>query len=169
MQKKILSGLALGAMVLGLGYGLISTSVANAIENENLNENSNMNENVNVPPKAYTECLVAAIKVRDASILEAWNTFSGAMVTAYTARPLALEDAWYTATSSKDRVAAVKAAWKSFKDARKTARKTFNRTRYAAWETFKTSRKACPSIPRWSNAYDGGGHGVDSEPTHMDR
>lgn len=171
MQKKLISGLALGAMVLGLGYGLVSASTASAhgvrFSSES-NDNSNDNSNVNapVPPKVYTECLVTAIKKRDAAVLTGWNTFSGAIVEAYTARPLALEAAWFMPTSA-ERVTAVKAAWKSFKDARKTARKNFNRVRYEAWKTFKTDRKLCPSAP--GDKYDGGGHGVDSEPAHMDR
>lgn len=169
MQKKILSGLALGAMVLGLGYGMTMAVFHGSEANAEATAFSIEDPNTNAGLKPYTLCLIAAIKTRDASILTSWNTYSEAMVAAYTARPLALEEAWKITTSSKDRITAVKQAWRDFKDARKVARKTFNRERYAAWTTFKTERKSCPSIPRWSSTYDGGGHGVDSQPTQMDR
>lgn len=171
MQKKILSGLALGAMVLGLGYGMtvsiFQASEANAEATAFSIEDPNTNEGL----MPYTLCLVDAIKKRDASVLSGWNTYSDAMVAAYTARPLALETAWKITTSKKDRIAAVKKAWRDFKDARKLARKTFNKSKQTAWNTFKVDRKACPSVPGWQHSYDGGvmGGGVDSQPAQFDR
>lgn len=64
------------------------------------------------------------------------------MTSAYTARKTALHDAWGI-SDNKQRNLAVKAAWKAFEAAQKSASQAWRTVRKDAWKAFHDARKAC--------------------------
>ncbi|MCR4274716.1 MAG: hypothetical protein NUW02_01550 [Candidatus Campbellbacteria bacterium] len=87
-------------------------------------------------------CMQTAVEKRENTIITAWDTLHTTATTALKARRDALVEAWKI-EDRKERNAAIKAAWKSFKDAKKGMWRTWNSARKSAWKTFKTDAKAC--------------------------
>jgi hypothetical protein len=158
MGKKLLSSFVLSAVVLALGFGLLSAKSVYATSNEN--ENHNSNKNTSVSP-AYIACLKTAIGKRDTALKTDWDTFASSVSTAFGTRKTALLAA-YDLTTNAARRDAIKDAWKAFKKSRRDARRTFNRARHEAWTTFSSDRRTCKA------PMDGIGASVDSEPQHQD-
>ncbi len=161
-MRKILSGLVLGAFVIGAGYGLVGfqTRPADATGTENENHNGNVNTNTSTDA-GRVACVLAAVGPRETAILASWNTYSAAIKAAYEKRATDLTAAW-SITDKKARKTAIKKAWTDFKSSRKMARKTFNNERSNTWKTFEKARKAC------NVQSEGFGSSDDGQPTHRD-
>ena len=87
-------------------------------------------------------CMQAAIEKRENALIAAVDANNAAWKASLTTRRDELIAAWKL-TDSKARREAVKAAWKKFRDARKTQRETLRTARKNAWEQFKKDAKAC--------------------------
>lgn len=84
------------------------------------------------------------VEVRENALLSALNTFNASMTAAYTNRKTALVAAWGQA-DAKQRRKSVKAAWDTFKKAKKDAGKKWKESQKSAWKTFRTNVKSCNS------------------------
>jgi hypothetical protein len=93
-------------------------------------------------PKVDTVCVSVAVAAREQSIQGNFGKFTGAVMTAYTARASALSSAW-AMPEAKQRNAAIKAAWDGFGKAKKAAKTQWAADQKSAWGTFKTAAKAC--------------------------
>lgn len=97
-----------------------------------------------VPPverTVNTECIKAAIEVRDTAIINGLDTFSGKVRTALTVRKDALKASWDL--SGKSRRDSIRSAWRTYSDSVKTAKHEHQAARRAAWNTFHTTRATC--------------------------
>jgi hypothetical protein len=94
-------------------------------------------------------CMASAIEIRETALTAAWTNLSESVSEALGARTTALVAAW-NISSVSDRTAALKTAWKEWKDDKKAAHTEFRNDRKAAWETFKkTAKDSCKtSIPK---------------------
>lgn len=154
MGKKIISSLTLSALVLGLGFGLATAKPVQAVE-------GNSNTNTPITPAEVVTCIKAAIEKRDTAIKTSWDKYAASVSQAYANRKTALLAAW-DMTPAQERRKALKAAWRAFKNARREARKLFNRERHDTWKTFGLERRACKA------ASDGMGDSHDLQPGHRD-
>lgn len=149
MVKKLISAsLALSFMAM------LAAPVAMA-ENENKGRFWNLTSTS--PTAEQITCIKNAIDKRDTAIITGVDAYSTAVKNALSARKDALKAAW-DKPDKKERQAALKAAWKTYKDTVKNARKDLKTARQSAWKTFGTERKVC----KVSESEQGGGEGADS-------
>lgn len=87
-------------------------------------------------------CIRSAVEKRDTAIFEAFETFSNAMLTAFSNRRDALGAAWGIG-ERKERKSAIAAAWKAFQTRKKNAERAFKEARRGAWQAFNSDRKKC--------------------------
>lgn len=87
-------------------------------------------------------CVQKAVDQREDALIAGWAAFHTSMSGAYATRKAALHDAWGK-SDPKERKAAVKTAWETFKKAAKDAHKTWKGTRKSAWKMFRSAVKAC--------------------------
>ncbi len=88
-------------------------------------------------------CMQTAVGTREESLLTAWEEYTSDITSALKQRKSALYDAWGV-SEIKDRNAAIKSAWKSWKESSRSAHVQLKKDRKAAWETFKkTVRTSC--------------------------
>lgn len=87
-------------------------------------------------------CIKSAVIKREDALIGAFDAYAASLRTARTTRKDALSVAWDTSTPNERRTL-VKAADKSFADATKTARNTWNTARRNTWKVFETDRKVC--------------------------
>jgi DNA repair ATPase RecN len=92
-------------------------------------------------PRVDNSCVGEAVMVREEALMEAWENFSTTTTSALTERSTALVDAW-NLESTKERSAAIKAAWKNWKADSKAAHTALRKERKTAWDTFKKTVKA---------------------------
>jgi hypothetical protein len=87
-------------------------------------------------------CMVSAVEKRDNAIIAAWDTFSTTHKTALETRRDALKTAWADSNKATRR-AAVRNAWRTFRNSKKNAWRTRKSAIRSAWRTFNAERKAC--------------------------
>jgi len=87
-------------------------------------------------------CVQAAVEKRDGAIIAAWDVLSPAIRSALVTRQQALVAAWGI-NNRKERRAAIKVAWRTFRASVKSARATFRISRISAWKTWRDDVKAC--------------------------
>ncbi len=149
-MKKIVSMLAFFAVLGTLLFSPVSVGRAQvSIDLPPINTNTN--------PPFDPACIQAAVEKRDTAIISALDTYSAAIKTALMTRKNALVTAWGI-TDKVARRAALKAAWKNYRDSVRTIRKTFRDAKHASWRQFTADRKACKVTPI---AEDSTGQGVD--------
>lgn len=159
MQKLtsflVFAGLLLALAPAGAQEGTTSTPSTNTPPILNVNRNIKPTKE----PVAFNPaCVITAVEKRDNAIIAATDTFSAAVKTALTTRRDALKTAWGL-TDRKERRAALKAAWKAYKDAVVKARKDLNAAKRAAWKQWDKDRRACKGTP---NDEAGAASGADS-------
>lgn len=91
-------------------------------------------------------CVKTAVEKREAAIQTAFDNFSVTIKSTLQTRKSELSAAWDIADRN-ERMKAVRNAWAKFKEAKRTAAKTFNQARLAAWKQFTIDRKACKALP----------------------
>ena len=87
-------------------------------------------------------CMQTAVEKRDNAMIAAQDAYSASWKTALQTRRDELKAAWGI-QDKKQREEAIRAAWKKFRESRKTGRENFRTARKNAWNTFKTDSKAC--------------------------
>ena len=87
-------------------------------------------------------CVAPAVDMRETALLAALDTYSATVKAALTARKDALKAAW-SLTDPKALKAGVEAAWKTYREAHKTAMKIKKDAVKSAWKTYEEARKAC--------------------------
>lgn len=87
-------------------------------------------------------CIQTAVDKREVAVAASVDIYYSDLKKALSVRREALKAAW-TITDNKARATAVRTAWKTFQDTRKTIQKTYRDARSTAWKTFTTDRKAC--------------------------
>ncbi len=87
-------------------------------------------------------CVRSAVATREAGARAAYVSFNTAILAALDARTKALDTAW-TLTEKNARKTARDAAWQTWKDSTKTARKTYKDATKTAWNTFYTATRSC--------------------------
>ncbi len=112
-----------------------------------------------VPNTVNVACVATAVDKREGAIITAYQTRTTAITTALQTRQSALKSAW-AITIAKDRNAAIRKAWSSYKTSFSAANKTFRTDRMNTWKTFNTDRKACG--PLWQSS-DEGTMGLDNQ------
>lgn len=105
-------------------------------------ENSTSAENI--------VCVQNAVDKRETAIQTAFDAFSSFINSALQTRKTELLAAW-SITDRNERKTAINAVWNKFKKSKKTAVKTFNKTRLGAWTQFTADRKACGALPTGEN------------------
>lgn len=139
MMKKAL----FGAAVLGLFAASALPAFAESRETD-----GRKNATATTTAATATEvsqriaCVGTAVTAREAALGTAVATLSGAQNAAYTARAAALKAA-YALTTAKEVRTASNAAWKTFGDSMKTARRAWQTSRGEAWQTFRKASKDC--------------------------
>lgn len=88
------------------------------------------------------ECMQNAVDARDTAIITALDAFHASAKSALETRKAALKTAWGI-TDRLARRTALKTAWNAYISAMRAARKTFRDARMAAWKAFNVGRKAC--------------------------
>ncbi len=112
------------------------------------------------PRKVDLTCMKAAVEKRENSIIAAKEKSFASMDTAFKARRDSLKTAW-DKTDVKERREAINAAWKTFREAHKTARAQLRTDDKTAWSTFKTDAKAC-KVDSASTNSDRAGEKIDA-------
>jgi hypothetical protein len=87
-------------------------------------------------------CMQTAVAKREASMQSAQQVYVAAWSAALTKRAVDLKAAWQI-TTSKERMVAIRASWKTFHTSMKAAKKTHQESHKLAWKTFRTDAKAC--------------------------
>ena len=85
-------------------------------------------------------CVSNATKTREDAIIASFSTFNTSMVSALQARATSLADA-NGSTEKSERQTERKAAWSTFKKAKKSAVSEYKSVRKTAWNTFRTTVK----------------------------
>jgi len=106
---------------------------------------------------ADATCMKNAIEKRDTTIISSFDIYQASVKSALEARKTALKAAW-DLNDKAQRKAAIKAAWKNYRDSVKLARSTLNAAKKAAWKQYVVDRKACKSV----GMEDSTGSGVDA-------
>ena len=140
-----------------LALSFITTLAAPVAMAENDNRGRSWNSTSTPPTAEMIICIKNAIDKRDTAIIAGVDAFSTAVKNALSARKDALKAAW-DKPDKKERQAALKAAWKAYKEAIKNARKDLKTARQNAWKTFNAERKSC----NVRESEPGGGEGADS-------
>ncbi|HCR15267.1 MAG: hypothetical protein A2550_01880 [Candidatus Jacksonbacteria bacterium RIFOXYD2_FULL_43_21] len=143
----ILSGLFVGSMT-ALAKNATSTAGFNAKDREIKNATSTAK--LNAKKTVDIACVKTAVEKRETAIQASLDKFTTAVKTALTARKTALLAAW-DITDLKQRAAAIKTAWNTYKKAEQSARKAFRTERNAIWKQFSTDRQACKATPTGEN------------------
>lgn len=87
-------------------------------------------------------CIQSAIDTRDNALVSALGSYSSSATSALNTRKDALKAAW-ALTAAKDRRAAIKSAWKTYRSSVSTIRSDFRKAKKSAWTSFYSARKAC--------------------------
>lgn len=90
--------------------------------------------------KVDATCMQSAVDTREASLVTAWESFTGDVSDALSARKTALHDAWGL-TDVKAQNKAIASAWKTWKKSSQDAHKALKSDRKTAWDTFKSTTK----------------------------
>ncbi len=113
----------------------IATSTRSELKDK-ARKNATSTKNVDVT------CVSNAIMVREEAISDAWEVFSTDIATILGTRKSSLTEAWKI-TDSKMRKEAVKKAWETAKQARKSAANEYKTEKKNTWSEFKTAAKSC--------------------------
>ncbi|MFA6523588.1 MAG: hypothetical protein WCS85_04445 [Candidatus Peribacteraceae bacterium] len=98
-------------------------------------------------PPIDSACVITALDKRDDAIIAAFDLYAASERTALVARMNALKSDWGI-TDATQRKAAIKDAWKTYRDSIKSANSTFRIARKEAWKQFKADAKVCKvSLP----------------------
>ncbi|MEK7625691.1 MAG: hypothetical protein AAB467_05105 [Patescibacteria group bacterium] len=113
-----------------------------------LQEKINSFKNKKATSAAVTQCVAAAVNVRETAIGSAFTTYAGAQSAALSARALALNAAWSVPSSTpsstvKSLRLAVQTAWKAYNNPHRSVVRTHNTATKNAWSSFKVASKAC--------------------------
>lgn len=92
--------------------------------------------------KPDLKCVQSAIDVREGAAITAFSAQSDAVKSALEARRVALVNV-YSIENKKDREAARKTAWDTFRTSLRVANKTKAGSQKATWEKFRTDVRAC--------------------------
>lgn len=122
MNKKVI--VALGISTLALGLFVASAQAKKTVS----------------PEKA--SCIQSAVVRRETATIAAFDTYTTSLRNIMGTKEEALKNAWGK-TVVKERRAALKSAWKSFREARLEYRKTYKAAQKSAWDTFKNEQKDC--------------------------
>ncbi len=154
MRNKIIGLLSFVAVISSFVLAPISATQAQVSI-----DYPSMNTNTHKPTVTTVDlvCMQNAVDKRDTAIMSALDTYTAAAKTALQTRKDELKAGW-ALTDVKARNAALKAAWKKYRDAIRVARKTFRDAKRADWRQFTTDRKACRST---ASSDDSAGQGVD--------
>lgn len=87
-------------------------------------------------------CMQRAVDAREVSVRTATTVYISAWLAALDARAAALHAAWGMTDREARRNAIVK-AWMDYKNAKRSAEKTFRESKRTAWQTFRTAAKQC--------------------------
>ncbi len=104
-------------------------------------------------------CLQNVVERRDNSIISAVDSYHAVVKTALETRRDVLKAA-FGVTDQKQRQAAIRNGWNTYKTTQRKAKTTFRDARNAAWQKFNTDRKACGSA---AAGEDKTPSGVDAE------
>lgn len=119
---------------------------------------SNDGKTADAPPRAFNAaCAKTAIEKRDNAIIAAIDAFAAAFKNIVTQRKAAVMAA-FDKTNQKEYKNAVKNAIKTFRVAKKAARRAYNETRQQAHKTFGNEIKTCGE----NEGVDHGGAGEDN-------
>lgn len=83
-----------------------------------------------------------AVDAREDSVLSAVTAYTTTVVSAFQKKKSDLHSAWSVSDASQ-RKAAVKTAWATFSQSKKSAQKTYKKARQTAWSTFRKAAKLC--------------------------
>lgn len=83
-----------------------------------------------------------AVDAREGAVLKAVNAYTTSIVSAFQKKKSDLHSAWAISDAGQ-RKAAVKTAWATFSQSKKSARKTYRNARQTAWSTFRKASKVC--------------------------
>ncbi len=87
-------------------------------------------------------CVAAAVNARETAVGTAFDALNVSLKSALGTRKTSLAAAWLL-TDGAARSTAIKASWKAFKDASRTAHKTAKVAKKDAWKGFKDAVVAC--------------------------
>src|SRR3989338_7870232 len=141
MTKKIIIP---SALAIALALGVLSPALATDTTSTTSTKPGKEKRELDLA------CMRTAIEKRENTIQTAFGGYSGYITSALTTRKTGLLAAWQI-ESKKDRVAAYLKTWKTWREARQGAKKTYNTARIDAWKLFKTDRQACGSGPTGEN------------------
>lgn len=144
MNKKIIASIGMATV---LSTGLLFAQTGVTMENKMMMSASTTVKTNKMAERAVENtakiaCVGAAVNIREAALGTGMTTHIQAVSTAYGVRAVALKAA-YTATTSKQLNADVKAAWKAFDTSMRTAHNTWKTSKNAAWAAYKTTAVAC--------------------------
>lgn len=154
-MKKFLLGLIVGALV----SATLPALAAN--QNQNANQAANRTTEKNRLAAFDGSCMAAAVDKRDTAIVTAVATYSGAVTSALNARKDALKAAW-AKTDRAERRAAIKSAWKTYRDALAKARSAFRTAKGNAWKQYQKDGKTCVAKTPTARTDDTTSSGVDA-------
>ena len=87
-------------------------------------------------------CMQTAVEKRDNAMIAALDAYHASWKAALQTRRDELKAAWGIQDKNQ-REDAIRAAWRKFRESKKSARDTFRTARKNAWKTFKTDARAC--------------------------
>lgn len=105
-------------------------------------EATDASDTVIVKPPVNVACVQTAIDKREIALITALDARYAAHKTALVARKDALKAAW-AVTGIKERLTALKEAWKTYQTALRGTNKTFKTAKNAAWKQYRADRRAC--------------------------
>ena len=151
MAKNIFYKIAAGSLVVGvLGIASLSfTQYSSAAPVSTATQK----------PTLDLTCLQNASERRDNSIIAVFDGYHGTIKTALETRRDGLKTA-FGLTDKKERQAAIRNAWNTYKTTQRKAKTTLKDIRNAAWQKFNVDRKTCGSA---ASAEDKTPSGVDAE------
>ena len=99
---------------------------------------------------AVRMCVAVAVDKRENAIIAAFDAFSISVKSAYMARRDALNALWQSAPVPPDQRPADQrpdVPYRAFRNAARTAKMAWNKSRIAAWRQFSIERRACGARP----------------------
>ena len=129
-------------LALALAVGLLSGSVLPAFAHDDEGRRRSVAQAPATLDAVQLSCMQSAVGKREGAIGAAFDAFAASVKAAFEARKGALNTAWGNADKEARREA-IRAAWKNFRDAKKTARRTFDQSRRGTWKQFKEDRRTC--------------------------
>ncbi len=95
-------------------------------------------------------CVKKAVEKRETTIQTAFDDFTTTIKSALQTRKNELLAAWDISERNERRIA-IQNAWNKFREAKRTAIRTFNQARLTAWKQFTIERRACKALPTNEN------------------